>query len=155
MSLWNATLARISSTLLSRDWTLASNMLGSGVRCARFVCPFYGDVVLVRRLGTNPLSWVVGKTQDPLQKSHIPGHNVGKLMLLLYSIVLPGYMFLQLHWTLTIFGRHLGTADPLFIFNLFCLWFTHLFSIPQSPVHYLTLCFVWPCILRVYIWIFE
>ena len=34
MSLWNATLARISSTLLSRDWTLASSMLGSGARCA-------------------------------------------------------------------------------------------------------------------------
>ena len=28
-------LARISSTLLSRDWTLASSMLGSGARCAR------------------------------------------------------------------------------------------------------------------------
>uniref|UniRef100_A0A8C7D3A5 Sidekick cell adhesion molecule 2 n=1 Tax=Oncorhynchus kisutch TaxID=8019 RepID=A0A8C7D3A5_ONCKI len=35
MSLWNATLARISSTLLSRDWTLARRMLGSGARCAR------------------------------------------------------------------------------------------------------------------------
>ena len=35
MSLWNATLARISSTLMSRDWTLASSMLGSGARCAR------------------------------------------------------------------------------------------------------------------------
>ncbi|XP_064832114.1 testis-expressed protein 30 isoform X1 [Oncorhynchus masou masou] len=28
MSLWNATLARISSTLLSRDWTLARSILG-------------------------------------------------------------------------------------------------------------------------------
>jgi hypothetical protein len=35
MSLWKATLARISSTLLSRDWTLASSILGSGARCAR------------------------------------------------------------------------------------------------------------------------
>nr|AAP06205.1 hypothetical protein [Schistosoma japonicum] len=35
MSLWNATLARISSTLLSRHWILASSMLGSGARCAR------------------------------------------------------------------------------------------------------------------------
>ena len=34
MSLWKATLARISSTLLSRDWTLASSILGSGGRCA-------------------------------------------------------------------------------------------------------------------------
>ena len=36
MSLWNATLARISTTLLSRDWTLARRMLGSGARCALF-----------------------------------------------------------------------------------------------------------------------
>jgi hypothetical protein len=35
MSLWKATLARISSTLLSRDWTLANSILGSGGRCAR------------------------------------------------------------------------------------------------------------------------
>ena len=35
MSLWKATLDQISSTLLSRDWTLASSMVGSGARCAR------------------------------------------------------------------------------------------------------------------------
>jgi hypothetical protein len=34
MSLWKATLALISSTLLSRYWTLASNILGSGGWCA-------------------------------------------------------------------------------------------------------------------------
>ena len=50
--------------------------------------------------------------------------------------------------SLSLFGRRstvdvtgfLATADPLFIFHLFCLCFTHLFSIPQSPVYYLTLC---------------
>ena len=35
LSLWKATPARISSTLLSRDWTLANSKLGSGARCAR------------------------------------------------------------------------------------------------------------------------
>ena len=35
----------------------------------------------------------------------------------------------------------LAIADPLFIFHLFCLCFTHLVSIPQLHVHYLTLCF--------------
>ena len=35
MSLWKATLALILSTLLSRDCTLVSNILGSGGWCAR------------------------------------------------------------------------------------------------------------------------
>ena len=35
----------------------------------------------------------------------------------------------------------LAIADPLLIFHLFCLCFTHLVSIPQLHVHYLTLCF--------------
>ena len=34
MSLWKATLAQISSTLLSRDWTMARSILGSSERCA-------------------------------------------------------------------------------------------------------------------------
>ena len=75
MSLWNATLARISSTLLSRDWTLARRMLGSGARCARlrsltrrplrfplFLSRFFGSlhgihsVVLVVRQNTGSAS---------------------------------------------------------------------------------------------------
>jgi hypothetical protein len=35
MFLWKATLVLILSTLLSRHWTLASNILGSGGWCAR------------------------------------------------------------------------------------------------------------------------
>ena len=38
----------------------------------------------------DPLSLVVGRTEDPHRESRIPGHNVGKLTLLLYPIVLPG-----------------------------------------------------------------
>ena len=97
MSLWKATLARISSTLLSSDWTLASSMLGSGGRCARLRsltrrllrCPFCGTVVLGQRLGFNPLSRVVDQTEDLLQESRIPGRYVGELTLLLYPIVPP------------------------------------------------------------------
>jgi hypothetical protein len=56
----------------------------------RSVCPFCGAVVLGLLLGSDPLSWVVVQTEDPLWESHIPGHNVGKLTLLLYPIFLPG-----------------------------------------------------------------
>ena len=48
ISLWKATLAWISSTLLSRDWTLASSILRSGGRCAR-------RRSLTRRLPRQPL----------------------------------------------------------------------------------------------------
>jgi hypothetical protein len=58
----------------------------------RFVCPFYGDIGLVHWLGSDPLSWVVGKTQDPLRESRIPGRNDGELTLLLYSVVPPDYV---------------------------------------------------------------
>ena len=34
MFIWKASLVLISSTMLSRDWTLASNILGSGGWCA-------------------------------------------------------------------------------------------------------------------------
>lgn len=40
MSLWNFTLALRSSSLFSSDWTLASRMLGRGVRCARALSLF-------------------------------------------------------------------------------------------------------------------
>ena len=43
--------------------------------------------------------------------------------------------------SLSLFGRRSAIADPLFIFHLFCLCFTHLVLIPQLHVHYLTLCF--------------
>ena len=49
----------------------------------RSVCPFYGAVVLGRQLGSDPLSWVVGQTEDPLRESLIPGCNVGELTLLI------------------------------------------------------------------------
>jgi hypothetical protein len=71
--------------------------------------------------------------------------------------------------SLSLFGQHsavdvtdlLAIADPLFIFHLFCLCLTHLVSIPQLLVHYLTLCspslfvsnyllyccqYLWPCL---------
>ena len=94
MFLWNATLARISSTLLSRDWTLASSMLGSSARCARLRSlirrslrlPLLRRRCFVRWLGSDPLSRVVGKTEDPLRESHIPGSNDGELTLLLGSV---------------------------------------------------------------------
>jgi hypothetical protein len=38
MSQWKANLNLILSTLLSRDWTLASSILGSGGECARLQC---------------------------------------------------------------------------------------------------------------------
>jgi hypothetical protein len=44
--------------------------------------PFTALLFLVRRLGIDPLSWVVGKTEDPLRESRIPGRNVGELTLL-------------------------------------------------------------------------
>ena len=47
----------------------------------RSVCPFCGAVVLGRLLGSDPLSWVVVKTEDPLRESGVPGRNVGKLTL--------------------------------------------------------------------------
>ena len=65
MSLWNATLARISSTLLSRDWTLARRMLGSGARCAR-----------LRSLTRRPLRF-------PLLRSRFLGSPAG-----IHSVVL-------------------------------------------------------------------
>jgi hypothetical protein len=51
--------------------------------------------------------------------------------------------------SLSLFGRRSAVdltglvviADPLFIFHLLCLCLTHLVSIPQLLVHYLTLCF--------------
>ena len=49
-------------------------------------------VVLGRRLGSDPLSWVVGQTEDPLREGCFPGRNVGELTLLLYSIVPPDCM---------------------------------------------------------------
>ena len=49
-----------------------------------------GDaVVLGRLLGSDPLSWVVDQTEDPLRESRITGRNVGKLTLFLYPTVLP------------------------------------------------------------------
>ena len=50
--------------------------------------------------------------------------------------------------SLSLFGRRsavdvtglLAIANPLLIFHLFCLCHTHLVSIPQLLVHYLTLC---------------
>ena len=100
MSLWKAILAQILSTLLSRDWTLAKSILGSGARCAHYgawpddhsVCPFCGAVVLGCWLGSDPLSWVVDQKENPLWESCIPGRNVGELTLLLYPIVPPGSM---------------------------------------------------------------
>ena len=56
------------------------------------VCPFCGAVVLGHLLGSDPLSWLVVQSEDPIRESHIPGRNVGKLTLLLYPIVLPGSM---------------------------------------------------------------
>jgi hypothetical protein len=52
-------------------------------------------------------------------------------------------------WSLSLFRQRsavdvnglLAIANSLFIFHLFCLCFTHLVSIPQLHVHYLTLCF--------------
>ena len=50
--------------------------------------------------------------------------------------------------SLSLFGRRsavdvtglLAISDPLFILHMSCLCLTHLVSIPQLPVHYLTLC---------------
>jgi hypothetical protein len=42
---------------------------------------------LGRRLGSIPLSWVKGRTHDPLRDSHILGRTDGELTLLLYSVV--------------------------------------------------------------------
>ena len=99
MSLWKATLALISFTLLSRDWTLTSNMLGSGGWCARLrsltrrpLSTSPTATVLCRPLGLDPISWVVVRKKDLLRESRILGCNVCKLTLLLYPIVLPGCM---------------------------------------------------------------
>ena len=43
----------------------------------------------------------------------------------------------------------LAIADSLFIFILFCLCFTHLVSILQLHVHYLTMVFVRDCFMYV------
>ena len=55
----------------------------------------------------------------------------------------------RLSRSLSLFGRRsvvdvtslLAIADPLFIFHLFCLCLTHLVSISQLLIHYLTLCY--------------
>ncbi|XP_042180417.1 6-phosphofructo-2-kinase/fructose-2,6-bisphosphatase 4-like isoform X2 [Oncorhynchus tshawytscha] len=68
-----------------RDWTLATNMLGSGERCARFLSltrrllrllSCGDDVVLVQPLELDPMSRVEVQTKDPLRERRIPGHNV-------------------------------------------------------------------------------
>ena len=46
----------------------------------------------------------------------------------------------------------LAIADPLFIFHLFCPCLTHLVSIPQLLVHYLTLCS--PMFVCLFEWLF-
>ena len=84
MSLWKATLAQISSTLLSRDWTLARSILGSGGRCARLQSLNRRPLRLQSRClgsasGNRSMFWVVVQTEDLLRESRIPGHNVGKL----------------------------------------------------------------------------
>ena len=80
MSLWNATLAWISSTLLSRDLTLASSMLGSGARCARLCSltrrPLRLPLLLHRCFGS-PAGI------RSIRESRIPGRNDGGLTLLL------------------------------------------------------------------------
>ena len=56
--------------------------LEPGEPAQKIVCPFYGVVVLVGRLGSDSMSWVVGKTEDPLREICIPGRNDGDLTLL-------------------------------------------------------------------------
>ena len=79
-----ATLAQMLSTLLSRDWTLASSMLGSGARCARLQS-------LTRRPSapfTASLFWFAG--WDPI---HCPGWwakqriRFGKVVFLIVMMV--------------------------------------------------------------------
>ena len=50
--------------------------------------PFTKSFFLGRRLGSIPVSWVKGRTQDPLRESHILGRTDGELTLLLCSVVL-------------------------------------------------------------------
>ena len=74
-SLWKATLALISSTLLTRDWTLASNV-GSGGWCTCICSLSSGGVVLGRPLESVQMPWKV-QAKGPLWESRIPGRSAG------------------------------------------------------------------------------
>jgi hypothetical protein len=86
MPLWKATLARISSTLLSSDWTLVSSILRSCERCARLRSLTRRPLRLpfLRRscfgLPTGIRSFVLGggPNRGLHRGSHISDHNVGK-----------------------------------------------------------------------------
>jgi hypothetical protein len=102
MSLWKEILALSSSTLLSRDWTLASNILRSGGWCAcllsRTKSPleylFSAGGVLEQPPESVTLSWRV-QTKDPIRESRIPGRNTGiagELLPLWYPKLLLGCM---------------------------------------------------------------
>jgi hypothetical protein len=87
MSLWKATLPPILSTLLSRDWTLASSMLGSGARCARLRSLTRKKPAPSAPSGVS-LFWVAG--WDPI---HCPGWwakqgiRFGKVVFLVVMLV--------------------------------------------------------------------
>ena len=92
MYLWKATRALILSTLLSKDRTLASNILWSGGWCARLQSltrRLLRLPLLGQPLGSVQMPWVI-QTKDPLRESCIPGCSAGKLTSLWYPIVLPG-----------------------------------------------------------------
>jgi hypothetical protein len=90
MSLWKEILALSSSSLLSRDWTLRSNIHGCGGWCAWTRSPLLIPLLHQRWVGSaSGLSSIAlgGTNKDPIPESPIPGRNAGELPLWYLKVI--------------------------------------------------------------------
>uniref|UniRef100_A0A3P8QRA0 C-type lectin domain-containing protein n=1 Tax=Astatotilapia calliptera TaxID=8154 RepID=A0A3P8QRA0_ASTCA len=82
MSLWNFTLALRSSSLFSSDWTLASRMLGRGVRCARALSLFL-----------TPARFPLGRRRFPCIFFFLHSSTRKKLVLIKLKLIINGSFY--------------------------------------------------------------